>query len=126
MRKGCLGTMPLDYKRHGTTTLFAALNALDGTAISHNMRRHCHQERTRFLNRINAQPSTDKAVYVILDNYASHKHPKVWAWLNAVEGYFAKLTRRRLKRGFLNSLVDLQAAIHYFVAETNENSNPLN
>ena len=52
MRKGCHGTMPLDYKRHGTTTLFAALNALDGTVIGHNMRRHCHQERTRFLKLI--------------------------------------------------------------------------
>jgi hypothetical protein len=111
--------MPLDYKRHGTTTLCAAFNALDGTVIGHNMRRHCHQERTRFLNLVYARAPTDEAVHVILDNYAAHKHPKVRAWFNAVEGYFAKLTRRRLKRGVLNSLVDLQTAINRFVAEAN-------
>jgi hypothetical protein len=118
-------------------TLFAALNALDGTVIGHNMRRHCHQGYTRFLNLIYAQSPTDKAVHVILDNYASHKHPKVrtWfkrherfifhftltscSWLNAVEGYFAKLTRRHLKRGVLHFLFDLQTAINCFVPETN-------
>ena len=107
-------------------TLFAALNALGGTVIGHNMRRHCHQECTRFLNLIYAQSPTDKAVHVILDNYASHKHPKVRTWFNAVEGYFVKLTRRRLKRGVLNFLVGLQIAINRFVAKTNANRNPLN
>ena len=139
MKKGRLGTMTHDYKRHGTTTLFAALNVIDGTVIGRNMQRHRHQEFIRFLNVINAQVPADKAVHIILDNYAAHKHPKVRAWLdrqkrfvfhftptscswlNAVEGFFAKLAKRRLKRGVFHSLVDLQAAINCFVAETNEN-----
>jgi transposase len=142
MKKGRLGTMTHDYKRNGTTTLFAALNVLDGTVIGRNMQRHRHQEFIRFLNVINAQVPADKAVHIILDNYAVHKHPKVRAWLdrhkrftfhftptscswlNAVEGFFAKLAKRRLKRGVFHSLVDLQAAINRFVAETNENPKP--
>ena len=117
LKKGRLGTMTHDYKRHGTTTLFAALNVLDGTVIGRNMQRHRHQEFIRFLNAIEAQVPAGKLVHVILDNYAAHKHPKVRAWLdrhqrftfhftptscswlNAVEGFFAKLTRQRLKRG---------------------------
>ena len=139
MKKGRLGTMTHDYKRNGTTTLFAALNVLDGTVIGRNMQRHRHQEFIRFLNVINAQVPADKAVHIILDNYATHKHPKVRAWLdhhkrfvfhftptssswlNAVEGFFAKLAKRRLNRGVFHSLVDLQAAINRFVAETNQN-----
>jgi transposase len=142
LKKGRLGTMTHDYKRHGTTTLFAALNVLDGTVIGRNMQRHRHQELIRFLNTIEAEVSVGKTVHVILDNYAAHKHPKVRAWLdrhprfvfhftptscswlNAVEGFFAKLSRRRLKRGVFNSLVDLQAAINRFVAETNQNPKP--
>ncbi len=144
MKKGRLGTMTHDYKRNGTTTLFAALNVLDGTVIGRNMQRHRHQEFIRFLNVVNAQVPADKAVHVILDNYAAHKHPKVRAWLerhkrftfhftptscswlNAVEGFFAKLARRRLKRGVFHSLVNLQAAINRFVAETNQNPKPFN
>ena len=142
LKKGRLGTMTHDYKRHGTTTLFAALNVLDGTVIGRNMQRHRHQEFIRFLNAINAEVPADKAVHVILDNYAAHKHPKVrqWldrherftfhftptscSWLNAVEGYFAKLSKRRLKRGVFHSVVDLQAAINRFLAETNRNPKP--
>ena len=137
MKKGRLGTMTHDYKRHGTTTLFAALNVLDGTVIGRNMQRHRHQEFIRFLNAIEAEVPAGKAVHVILDNYAAHKHPKVRAWLdrhqrftfhftptscswlNAVEGFFAKLSKRRLKRGVFRSLVDLQAAINRFLAEHN-------
>ena len=118
--------MTHDYKRNGTTTLFAALNVLDGTVIGRNMQRHRHQEFIRFLNVINAQVPADKAVHIILDNYAAHKHPKVRAWLdrhkrftfhftptscswlNAVEGFFAKLSKRRLKRGVFHPFVDLQ------------------
>ena len=74
--------MTHDYKRHGTTTLFAALNVLDGTVIGRNMARHRHQEFIRFLNAIEAAVPADKAVHVILDNYAAHKHPKVRAWLD--------------------------------------------
>ncbi len=142
MKKGRMGTMTHDYKRNGTTTLFAALNVLDGTVIGRNMQRHRHQEFIRFLNVINAQVPAGKAVHIILDNYAVHKHPKVRAWLdrhkrfvfhftptssswlNAVEGFFAKLARRRLKRGVFHSLVDLQQAINRFVAETNQNPKP--
>ncbi len=142
MKKGRAGTMTHDYKRNGTTTLFAALNVLDGTVIGRNMQRYRHQEFIRFLNTIERQVPTGKSVHVILDNYAAHKHPKVreWldrhprfafhftptscSWLNAVEGYFAKLTTRRLKRGTFHSLVDLQASISRFVAEQNDNPKP--
>jgi transposase len=142
MKKGRLGTMTHDYKRNGTTTLFAALNALDGTIIGRNMQHHRHQEFIRFLNAINAQVLVDRDVRIILDNYATHKHPKVRSWLdrhsrftfhftptfcswaNAVEGFFAKLAKRRLNRGVFYSLVDLQAAINRFVAETSESPKP--
>ena len=121
MKKGRAGTMTHDYKRHGTTTLFAALDVLDGTVIGRNMQRHRHQEFIRFLNAIEAEVPAGKLIHVILDNYAAHKHPKVRAWLdrhqrftfhftptscswlNAVEGFFAKLTKRRLKRGVFPS-----------------------
>ena len=142
IKKGRLGTMTHDYKRHGTTTLFAALNVLDGTVIGRNMQRHRHQEFIRFLNAINAEAPADQAVHVILDNYAVHKHPKVrrWldrherftfhftptscSWLNAVEGFFAKLSKRRLKRGVFHSVVELRAAINRFLAEHNNQPKP--
>jgi transposase len=142
LKKGRAGTMTHDYKRHGTTTLFAALDVLDGTVIAQNMQRHRHQEFIRFLNKVNAATPPGKAVHVILDNYAAHKHPKVrqWldrherftfhftptscSWLNAVEGFFAKLTRQRLKRGVFRSVVDLQAAINRFLAAYNQNPKP--
>ena len=142
LKKGRLGTMTHDYKRHGTTTLFAALNVLDGTVIGRNMQRHRHQEFIRFLNAINAEVPASKPVHVILDNYGAHKHPKVRAWLdrhqrftfhftptscswlNAVEGFFAKLSSRRLKRGVFHSVVDLQAAINRFLAEHNQQPKP--
>ena len=112
MKKGRLGTMTHDYKRHGTTTLFAALNVLEGKVIGRCMQRHRHQEFIRFLNAIEADIPAGKGVHVILDNYAAHKHAKVRAWLgrherftfhfvptscswlNAVEGFFAKLSKR--------------------------------
>jgi transposase len=142
MKKGRLGTMTHDYKRHGTTTLFAALNVLDGTVIGRNMARHRHQEFIRFLNAVNAELPANKTIHVILDNYAAHKHPKVRAWLdrhprftfhftptsaswlNAVEGFFARLATRRLKRGVFHSLVDLQAAINRFLDEHNMRPKP--
>jgi transposase len=142
MKKGRAGTMTHDYKRNGTTTLFAALNVLDGTVIGRNMQRHRHQEFIRFLNAIEAQVPAGKLIHAIVDNYATHKHPKVRAWLanhprwtfhftptsaswlNAVEGFFAKLTRRRLKRGVFRSVVDLQGAINRFVEETNADPKP--
>lgn len=142
LKPGRCGTMTHDYKRNGTTTLFAAFDVLDGKVIGRCMQRHRHQEFIRFLNTIEAEISAGKIVHVILDNYGSHKHPKVrsWlgrhprfvfhytptpaSWLNAVEGFFAKLSKRRLKRGVFRSLVDLQAAIKRFLAETNENPKP--
>jgi transposase len=142
MKPGRAGTMTHDYKRHGTTTLFAALNVLDGTVIGRNMKRHRHQDFIRFLNAIEAQVPARKEIRAIVDNYATHKHPKVrrwlvrhprWtfhftptsaSWLNAVEGFFAKLTRKRLKRGVFRSVADLQTAINCFVAETNDDPKP--
>ncbi|MGA8363604.1 MAG: IS630 family transposase, partial [Solirubrobacteraceae bacterium] len=130
MKKGLAGTMTHDYKRNGTTTLFAALDVLEGKVIGRCMQRHRHQEFIRFLNAIEASVPAGKSVNVILDNYATHKHPQVLAWLarhkrftfhftptscswlNAVEGYFAKLSKRRLKRGVFRSVVDLKAAIN--------------
>jgi transposase len=142
MKKGRAGTMTHDYKRNGTTTLFAALNVLDGSVIGRNMQRHRHQEFIRFLDAIELQVPKRQAIHAILDNYATHKHPKVrqwlarhprWtfhftptsaSWLNAVEGFFAKLTTRRLKRGVFRSLADLKIAIDRFLAETNANPKP--
>ena len=142
MKKGRAGTMTHDYKRHGTTTLFAALDVLEGKVIGRCMQRHRHQEFIRFLNAIEAEVPAGKLVHVILDNYAAHKHPKVRAWLarherftfhftptscswlNAVEGFFAKLSKRRLKRGVFRSVVDLQTAIRRFLDETNQTPKP--
>ena len=139
IKKGRCGTMTHDYKRNGTTTLFAAPNVLDGTVIGRYMQRHRHQEFIRFLNAVEAEVPAGKSVHAILDNYAVHKHPKVVTWLdrhpcwtfhftptsalciNAVEGFFAKLTKQRLKRGIFHSLVDLQAAIKRFLQQTNKN-----
>jgi transposase len=142
IKKGRAGTMTHDYQRNGTTTLFAALNVLDGSVIGQCMQRHRRQEFIRFLNRIERAVPAGKLIHVILDNYATHKHPKVRAWLerhdrwtfhftptsaswlNAVEGFFAKLTKRRLQRGVFHSLVDLQAAINRYLAEHNQATKP--
>jgi hypothetical protein len=140
MKTGRAGTMTHDDKRHGTTTLLAAINILDGTVIGQNMQRRHHQELIRFLIAIKAEAPADKAIHVILDNYAAHKKDEVCAWLNrhprwtlhftptscswlnAVESFFAKLTRRRLKHGVFHSVVHLQAAINRCVHEYNEAS----
>jgi len=142
MKRGRAGTMTHDYIRNGTTTLFAALNVLNGRVTGQCMQRHRHQEFLRFLNRLERDIPAGKLVHVILDNYATHKHAKVRAWLkrhprfafhftptsaswlNAGEGYFAKLTRSRLKRGVFHSIVDLQAAINRSLAETNDEPKP--
>jgi len=142
MKKGRLGTMTHDDKRNGTTTLFAALNVLEGKVIGRNMQRHRHQEFIRFLNAVEREAPKDKAIHAILDNYAVHKHPKVRAWLvrhprwtfhftptsaswlNAVEGFVAKLSRRRLQRGVFHSVVALQTAIKEFVEQNNQSPWP--
>jgi transposase len=142
MKKGRCGTMTHDYKRHGTTRLFAALDVLEGRVIGQCMAHHRHQEFIRFLNKINRETPPARELHLIIDNYATHKHPKVRAWLerhrrfhfhftptsaswlNAVEGFFAKLTRQRLKRGVFKGIVDLQTAINRYLAETNRNPKP--
>ena len=142
LKPGKAGTWTHDYKRHGTTTLFAALNVLDGRVIGRCMARHRHQEFIRFLNAIEREVPAGKVVHVILDNYAAHQHPKVRAWLarhprwtfhftptsgswlNAVESFFSTLTRRRLKRGVFRSIVELQAAINRYLAEHNQTPRP--
>jgi transposase len=142
IKKGRCGTMTHDYIRNGTTTLFAALDVLEGTVIGRCMQRHRHQEFIRFLNIIEAEVPVGKVIHIILDNYATHKHPKLmrWlgqhprfvfhftptsaSWLNAVEGFFAKLTKQRLRRGVFHSLVALQAAINRFIEEINSNPRP--
>jgi transposase len=142
MKKGRCGTMTHDYKRHGTTTLFAALNVLDGKVIGRCMQRHRHQEFIRFLNAIETNVPAGKLIHAIADNYATHKHPKVrqwlarnprWtfhftptsgSWLNAVENFFSALTRRRIRRGIFKSIVDLQAAINRYLKQHNENPKP--
>jgi transposase len=142
MKKGRAGTMTHDYKRHGTTCLFAAMNVLDGTVIGRNMQRHRHQEFIRFLNAVERVVPAGKTVHAILDNYAAHKHPAVrqwiarhprWtfhftptsaSWLNAVEGFFATLTKRRLKRGVFRSVADLQETINRFLDDHNARSKP--
>jgi transposase len=118
--------------------LLAALNVLDGTVLGQCAARHRHQEFIGFLNGVEEAVPVGKVVHVILDNYAAHKHPKVLAWLekhprwvfhvtptsaswlNAVEGFFAKLTSKRLRRGSFRGIVDLQAAIHRFIKEHNK------
>ena len=126
-----------DYKRHDTT-LFAALNALDGTVIGRCMQRHRHAEFIRFLNPVERAVPASKLIEAVVDNYATHKHPKVRAgltrhrrwtfhftptsasWLKAVEGLFTKVTTKRLKRGAFSGIADLQAAINRSLTEANE------
>ncbi|WIM11127.1 IS630 family transposase [Enhydrobacter sp.] len=142
MKKGRAGTMTHDYKRHGVTTLFAALDVLEGKVIGQCMKRHRHQEFIRFLNAIDARTPRRKTIHVIIDNYATHSHPKVmqWldkhprfafhftptsaSWLNAVEGFFAKLANKRLKRGVFRSLRELKDAIHCFLRLHNADPRP--
>jgi transposase len=142
IKKGKAGTMTFDYRRHGTTTLFAALDVLDGSVIGSCMQRHRHQEFIRFLNGVERAVPAGKVIHVVLDNYGAHKQAKVrqwlvrhprWvfhftptscSWLNAVETFFAKLTKRRLKRGAFHSLVALQTAINHVVEAHNRDPKP--
>jgi transposase len=142
LKPGRCGTMTHDYKRHGTTTLFAALNVLDGTVIGRCMQQHRHEEFIRFLNDVERAVPAGKLVEAIVDNYATHKHPKVKAWLerhprwtfhftptsgswlNAVESFFSVITRKRIRRGSFHSIVDLQAAIKRYLVEHNAEPRP--
>ena len=142
LKPGRCGTMTHDYKRHGTTTLFAALNVLKGTVIGRCMQRHRHGEFIRFLNAVEREVPSGKLVHAVVDNYATHRHRKVQAWLarhdrwtfhftptsgswlNAVETFFSALTRQRIRRGSFHSLVSLQAAIKTYLAERNAEPRP--
>lgn len=142
MKKGRAATMTHDYKRHGTTTLFAALNVLDGQVIAQCQQRHRHIEWLKFLRQIDRETPTDKALHLIVDNYATHKHPKVqeWlekhprfnmhftptsaSWLNMVERFFRDITAKRLRRGVFTSVAELTAAIEEYIAHHNTNPKP--
>ena len=142
MKKGRAGTMTHDYKRHGTTTLFAALNVLTGAVIGQCLPRHRHDEFLVFLRRIQREVPRGLQVHVILDNYGTHSHPDVQAWLakhprfhlhftptssswlNLVERWFRELTDKRLRRGSFNSVADLIAAIEEYLIIHNEDPKP--
>ena len=129
IKKGRCGTMTHDYKRNGTTTLFAALSMLDGKVIGDCMARHRHQEFIPFLNKIDAETPFHLDLHLIVDNYATHKHPRVksWmrrhprfhihfiptssSWLNLVERWFREITDKRIRRGSFQSVPELIAAI---------------
>jgi transposase len=142
LKKGRAGTMTHDYKRHGTTTLFAALNVLDGQVISQCQQRHRHDEWLKFLRQIDRETPKDKTLHLIADNYATHKHPAVqeWlarhprfnmhftptsaSWLNMVERFFRDLTTEQLRRGVFRSVPELTAAIDAYIAHHNSNPKP--
>jgi transposase len=140
---GRLGTMTHDYKRHGTTTLFAALLVAEGLVIEACMSRHRHQEWIKFLKLIDASTDPSLDLHLVADNYATHKHPQVvrWlkrhprfhmhftptssSWLNLVERWFRELTQKRLRRGTFRSVRELQSAILEYVEEHNEHAKGL-
>lgn len=142
MKKGRAQTMTHDYKRNGTTTLFAALNVLDGKVIGQCQQRHTHAEWLRFLRKIDRDTPKGKTLHLIADNYATHKHPAVqeWlakhprihmhftptsaSWLNMVERFFRDITVNRLRRGVFTSVPELVAAIDEYVEHHNTNPKP--
>ena len=142
LKRGRCGTMTHDYKRNGTTTLFAALNTLDGTVIGDMMPKHRAQEWLKFLKQIYRLVPRNKALHIICDNYSSHKTPEVQAWLakhprvhihftptssswlNMVERLFRDLTERRIRRGVFRSVDELEAAIQDYLAKHNANPKP--
>lgn len=142
MKRGRAATMTSDYKRHGTTTLFAALDVLTGKVIGDCMPRHRHIEFLRFLRKINREVPKGLDVHLICDNYSTHKHPAVTAWLakhprfhthftptssswlNLVERWFRELTDKALRRGVFHSVADLIAAIEDYLAAHNNNPKP--
>jgi len=142
LKKGRYGTMTHNYKRHGTTTLFAALDVLQGTVIGHCYARHRHQKFVRFLRRLDHEFPGDTLLHLVLDSYGTHTHPTVTAWLdrhprfilhfvptsaswlNLVERWFGELTSKRIRRDSFHSVNDLIAAIEEFLAAWNDNPNP--
>ena len=142
MKRGKAGTMTHDYKRHGTTTLFAALDILSGKVIGQCMLKHRAVEFVRFLRRIDKTTPPELDLHLILDNYAAHKAPAVKRWLarhprfhlhftptsaswaNAVEGFFGQLTTRRLKRGAFHSVIELHRAVEDYLEQHNTDPKP--
>ena len=142
LKKGRAETMTHDYKRHGTTTLFAAMSTLDGSIISRCAQRHRHIEWLDFLRQIDRDTPKEKELHLICDNYATHKHPKVqeWlkkhsrfhvhftptsaSWLNMVERFFRDITTERLRRGVFRSVPELIKAIKEYIAVHNKNPKP--
>ena len=142
MKKGRCGTMTHDYKRNGTTCLFAALNVLEGTVIGTCYPRHRHEEFLKFLRKIDREVPRALDIHLILDNYGTHKHPNVkrWlkkhprfhlhftptssSWLNLIERWFAEITRKRIRRGVFRSVPELITAIKEFIEINNQNPKP--
>lgn len=142
LKKGRGETLTHDYKRHGTTTLFAALNTLDGTVIGTCMKQHRHEEWLKFLRLIDRKTPADRNVHLIVDNYGTHKHPDVGAWLerhprfhvhftptsaswaNMVERFFRDITGQRLRRGVFRSVAELEQAIADYLDHHNQQPKP--
>jgi len=142
MKPGKNGTLTHDYKRHGTTTLFAALNVHEGTVIGECLPKHRNDEFLKFLKKLDKQTDKALAVHVIVDNYATHKHPNVkdWlgkhprfhlhftptsaSWLNLVERFFRDITEERIRRGVFRSVEELKAAIMAYLEHRNANPKP--
>jgi len=142
LKKGRAATMTHDYKRNGTTTLFAALNVLDGQVIAQCQQRHRHTEWLKFLRKIDRETPKHKTLHLICDNYATHKHPIVqeWlskhrrfnmhftptsaSWLNMVERFFRDITDKRLRRGVFTSVPELITAIDEYIAHHNTKPKP--
>jgi transposase len=142
LKKGRLGTMTHDYKRNGTTCLFAALEILQGNVIGQCYTRHRHQEFLKFLRHLEAEFPGKVALHLVMDNYGTHKHPQVQAWLkrhprfiphfvptssswlNLVERWFGELTAKAVRRGSFGSVADLEFAIAQFLDAWNENPTP--
>jgi transposase len=142
LKKGRCGTMTHDYKRNGTTTLFAALDLLEGKVIGDFHKRHRHQEFLKFMRRIDREFPSEKTLHVVMDNYGTHGHAvvKAWlakhprfvihyvptscSWLNLIERWFAELTNKRLRRDSFFSVEELIGAINEFLAAWNDNPKP--
>ena len=142
LKKGRAETMTHDYKRNGTTTLFAALNVLDGQVIGQCQQHHTHAEWLKFLKKIDRETPKNKTLHLIADNYATHKHPVVqdWlakhprinmhftptsaSWLNMVERFFRDITTERLRRGVFTSVPELIGAIDEYIAHHNTQPKP--
>jgi transposase len=142
MKRGRCGTMTHDYVRHGTATLFAALNVLEGTVIGGCFARHRHEEFLQFLRQIDRETVPELDLHLIVDNYGTHKHPQVrrWlakhrrfhlhftptsaSWLNLVERWFAEITRQRIRRGSFKSVPELVTAVQDYIKHNNQNPKP--